>query len=164
MIRCPEWLFFFFVNCNITQKYDLLFHLEDCFFIFFKHTCQFLKVFMLSISKLSVLMNELKYFFEENAFVLSFPAVSACKESAYNVGDLGSIPGLGRSPGEENGYPLQYSDLENPMDCIVHGVTKSWTRLSNFHFLICFMFPLHCEDCFCVQIKFKIQKCILVIK
>ena len=58
----------------------------------------------------------------------------ADKESAYNAGDLGSIPGLGISPGEGNGYPLQYSGLENSMDCTVHGVTKSWTQLSNFHF------------------------------
>ena len=43
------------------------------------------------------------------------------------MGDLGSIPGLGRSPEEGNRYPLQYSDLENSMNCIVHGVTKSWT-------------------------------------
>ena len=48
--------------------------------------------------------------------------------------NLGSIPGLGRSPGEGNAYPLQYSGLENFMDCTVHGVTKSWTRLSDFHF------------------------------
>ena len=46
------------------------------------------------------------------------------KESAYHVGDLGSIPGLGRSPGEGKGYPLQYSGLENSMDCIVCGVTE----------------------------------------
>ena len=52
---------------------------------------------------------------------------SAGKESAYNMGDLGLIPGLGRSPGEGNSYPLQYSGLENSMDCIVHGVAKSWT-------------------------------------
>ena len=56
-----------------------------------------------------------------------FPGSSAGKESACNVGDLGSVPGLGRSPGEGNGYPLQYSGLENSMDCIVHGVTKSQT-------------------------------------
>ena len=65
---------------------------------------------------------------------LGFPRGSAGKESAYNVGDLGSIPGLGRSPGEGKGYPLQYSGLENPMDCIVHGVAKSQTQLSDFHF------------------------------
>ena len=57
---------------------------------------------------------------------------SAGKESACNVGDLGSIPGLAKSPGEGKGYPLQYSGLENSMDHIVHGVTKSQTRLSNF--------------------------------
>ena len=50
------------------------------------------------------------------------------------MGDLDSIPGLGRSPGEGKGYPLQYSGLENSMDCIVHGVAKSWTQLSEFHF------------------------------
>ena len=63
-----------------------------------------------------------------------FPDGSAGKESAGNVGYLGSIPGLGRSPGEGNGYPLWYSGLENSTDCIVHGVAKSWIRLSNFHF------------------------------
>ena len=49
------------------------------------------------------------------------------------VGDLGSIPGLGRSPGEGKGYPLQYAGLENSMDCVVHGVAKSWTRMKDFH-------------------------------
>ena len=53
-----------------------------------------------------------------------FPGGSAGNESTCNVGDLGSIPGLGRSPGEGNGYPLQYSGLENFRDCIVHGVAK----------------------------------------
>ena len=65
---------------------------------------------------------------------LGFPSGSAGKESAHNAGDLGSIPGLGRSPGEGKGHPLQYSDLEKSMDCIVHGVTKSRTQLSDFHF------------------------------
>ena len=64
-----------------------------------------------------------------------FPCGSAGKESACNAGDLGSIPGLGRSPGEGKGYPLQYSGLENSMDYIIHGVTKSQTRLSDFHFM-----------------------------
>ena len=64
---------------------------------------------------------------------LGFPGGSAGKESACNAGDLGSIPGLGRSPGEWKGYPLQYSGLENSMDCIVHGVAKSQTQLSDFH-------------------------------
>ena len=63
----------------------------------------------------------------------SFPCGSASKESARNAEDLGSIPGLGRSPGEGKGYPLQYSGLENSMDCTVHGVTKTQTWLSPFH-------------------------------
>ena len=65
---------------------------------------------------------------------MGFPGGSDGKESAYNAGDLGSIPGLGMSPGEENGNSLQYSCLENPMDrgawrAIVHRVIKSRTRL-----------------------------------
>ena len=72
---------------------------------------------------------------------MGFPGDSDDKESAFNVGDLGSIPGLGRSPEEGNGYPLQYSGLENSMDCIVHGVTKSWIRLSYFHFHLILRYP-----------------------
>ena len=68
--------------------------------------------------------------------VLRFPGGSDDKELICNVGDLGSIPGSGRSPGERNGYPLQYSCLENPMDgeawrATVYGVDKSQTRLIN---------------------------------
>ena len=59
-----------------------------------------------------------------------FPGGSDGKESACNVGDLGSVPGLRRSPGEGKGYPLQYSGLENSMDCMVHGVAKSQIRLT----------------------------------
>ena len=58
---------------------------------------------------------------------INFPVGSADKESACNGRDLGLIPGLGRSSGEGKGYPLQYSGLENSMDCIVHGVAKSQT-------------------------------------
>ena len=70
-----------------------------------------------------------------------FPGGSDSKESAFNAGDPVSIPGLGRSPGEGNSNPLQYSCLENPMDrgagrAIVHGVAKSQTQLSHFHLLI----------------------------
>ena len=69
---------------------------------------------------------------------LGSPHGSAGKESTCNVGDLGSIPGLGRSSGEGNGYTLQYSGLENSTDCIVHGVTEldttEWLSLSLFHF------------------------------
>ena len=60
---------------------------------------------------------------------------SAGKESTCNEGDLGSILGLGRSPGDRKGYLLQYSGLENSMGCIVHGITKNWTLLSGFHFI-----------------------------
>ena len=56
-----------------------------------------------------------------------FPGGSAGKESTCNVEDLGLIPGSGRSPGEGKGYPLQYSDLKNSRDGIVHGVAKSRT-------------------------------------
>ena len=67
-------------------------------------------------------------------FLIGFPYGSASKEAACNAGDLGLIPELGRSPGEGKGYPLQYSGLENSMDSIVHGVAKSRTQLSDFHF------------------------------
>ena len=68
---------------------------------------------------------------------MGFPGGSEDKASACNAGDPGSIPGLGRAPGEGNGKPLQYSCLKNPMDrgawrATVHGVAKSQTRLSNF--------------------------------
>ena len=66
---------------------------------------------------------------------VGFLCGSAGKESTCNVEDLGSITGLGRPLREGKGYPLQYSGLENFMDCIVHGVAKSWTQLSDFHFL-----------------------------
>ena len=59
------------------------------------------------------------------------PCGSAGKESACNMGDLGSIPGLRRSPGEGKGYPFRYSGLENSIDCIVHGVAKNQTQLSD---------------------------------
>ena len=64
---------------------------------------------------------------------INFPDSSVGKESACNSGDPGSIPGLRRSPGEGNGSLLQTSGPENSMDCVVHGVVKSWKWLSNFH-------------------------------
>ena len=72
---------------------------------------------------------------------ISFPSGSVGKESACNAGDPGSIPGLGRSPGEGNGNPLQYSCLENPMDGgarpdTVHGIEKSQTRLCDLHIFL----------------------------
>ena len=65
-----------------------------------------------------------------------FPCGSAGKESACNVGDPHWIPGLGRCSGEGDGYPLQYSGLENSMNYTVHGVAKSQTQLSDFHFQV----------------------------
>ena len=65
---------------------------------------------------------------------ISFPGLRAHLREACSAGDLGLIPGLGRSPGEGKGYPFQYSGLENSMDCLVHGVAKSQTQLSDFHF------------------------------
>ena len=63
-----------------------------------------------------------------------FPGGSAGEESSFTVRCLGFIPGLGRSSGVRKGYPLQYSGLENSIDCIVLVVTKSQIQLSNFHF------------------------------
>ena len=65
---------------------------------------------------------------------LGFPCGSAGKQSACNARDLRLIPELGRCPGKGKGYPLKYSGLENSMDCIVHGIVKSQTQLSDFHF------------------------------
>ena len=70
---------------------------------------------------------------------LGFPCGSAGKESICNAGDMSSIHGLGRSPGEGKAYPLQCSGLENSMDCTVYGVAKSRTELSNFLSHICFV-------------------------
>ena len=88
-------------------------------------------------------LNQAKCFYREgtlSSLVEWLSGGSDCKESACIAGYLGSIPRLGRSPGEGNSYPLQYSDLENSMDrgawqAIVHGVTKSQTHLSDFHSL-----------------------------
>ena len=73
---------------------------------------------------------------------LGFPCGSVGKDSACNAGDLGSIPGLGRSPGEEKGFPLQYSGLDS-LDCIAHGVTRSRTRLSDFYFHLFNLYAKH---------------------
>ena len=100
-------------------------------------------------------------------FLLDFPGGSAGKESACNAEDPSLIPGLGRSIGEGKVYPLQYSGVENSTDCIVHGVTKSWTRTerlslhllryihllcSSFIYQLTFnhRFPLNSENIFCV--------------
>ena len=66
--------------------------------------------------------------------ILGFPDSSVGKESACNAGDPGLIPGSGRSAGEGIGYPLQYSGLENSIDCIGRGAAKTRTQQSDFHF------------------------------
>ena len=71
------------------------------------------------------------HLFKFHFVCMGFPCGSAGKESVCNAGELGSIPGLERFPGERKGYTLQYSDLENSMDCIVHGVA---TGLRSFYF------------------------------
>ena len=72
----------------------------------------------------------------EHYTIFSFPGGSDSKESACNAGDLGVTPGSGRSAGGGHGNLLQYSYLENSMDCIVHGVAKSSTQLCDFHFYL----------------------------
>ena len=84
----------------------------------------------------AVVVNVLYVFKTGRRCHMGFPGVSAGKESICNSGDLGLIPGLERSSGEGNSYPLQYFGLENSMDCIVHGLAKSRTRLSDFHFCL----------------------------
>jgi len=65
---------------------------------------------------------------------MGFPGGSADEESVCSVGNQDSILGLGRSPGEKNGYPLQYTGLEKSIECIVNGIAKSPKGLSDFHF------------------------------
>ena len=72
---------------------------------------------------------------------LDFSGGSAGRESAHNAGDLGLVPELGRSPEEGKDYSLQYPGLENSMDCIVYGVAKGRTGLSDFHFHFIYLSP-----------------------
>ena len=92
------------------------------------------------------------------------PGGSEVKASACNAGELGLIPGWERSPGEGNGNPLQYSCLENPMDrgawwASVHGVAKSWTRLSDFTFtFIIYMRSIYFVECISTSFLFIAKK------
>ena len=85
-----------------------------------------------------------------------FPCGSAGKGFACNAGDLDSILGLGRFPGEGNGYPFQYSGLETSMDCIVYGAAKSQKKLSDFHFNMHLMFTVSAHNS-------KVQRCSLFL-
>ena len=93
------------------------------------------------------LVRHSQYFFLTEPQLIYIPGGSDGKESACNAGDPGSIPGPGRSPGEGNGKPLQYSCLENSLDrgtwqTTVHGVAKIQKRLGEFHFFICFKYTM----------------------
>ena len=104
-------------NLSTETLQVFIFWLVGCiFFVFY-----FWVLFLLSFFLLSLLLS-------------GFPGGSDGEESPCNAGDLGSIPGLGRSPWKRGCNALQYSGPENSMDYIVHGVTKSQTRLSHFHF------------------------------
>ena len=104
--NCPHVDVFFYV-CGRTEFHIFLLYHLDLYLIILFLTFLFLN-----------------FTYENYKWSLRFPCGSAGKESACNMGDLGWIPGLRRSPGEGKGYPLQYPGLENSMDCIVHGVAK----------------------------------------
>ena len=97
---------------------------------------------------------------------LGFPCGSAGKESTCSVGDLSLFPGLGTSPGEGKGYPLQYSGLENSMNSIFHGFSKSQTLLSDFHFHFLFRWLINHKNlsltCLWAQDQCMVQACFLV--
>ena len=98
-------------------------------------------------------------------YILGFPHGSTGKESACSTGDVGSIPGLGRSQkGIPKGKdcPLQYSGLENYTDYIVHGVSKSWTGLRDFHFLLSILLEIFMETLDNLMVFEKKQLCLLL--
>ena len=94
---------------------------------------------------ISLIMNNVEHLFMcllASLCRLGFPDGSVGKASVLNAGDPGQIPGLGRSPGEGKGCPLQNSDLGDSMDCIVHGVATSRTQLSDFDFTSCLLWRM----------------------
>ena len=92
----------------------------------------FIGQFKHPVSCTSICGQKLSFYFLNQHFLSYFPGGSAGKESTCNWGGLGLIPGLGRSPGEGKGYPLQYSGLARSMNYTVHGVAKNQTWLSDF--------------------------------
>ena len=122
IVDLPCWVSFSVQQSTASHSYTYTYLL---FFRFFPHIGHY---------RVSLLVT---YFMYSS---VGFPGGSEVKASAFNAGDLGLIPGSGRSPGEGNGNPLQYSCLENPMDrgdwwATVHRAAKSWTRLRDFtHF------------------------------
>ena len=157
MIKPLKLTYFEWCMCLLLCMYlylyiDIKFHLVFELYIFSKflynyfangiHTAGFF-MFSPAVWFLAGILSSFIFNFTSDLF--GFPGGSEVKASACNVGDLGSIPGSGRSPGEGNGNPLQYSCLKNPMDggawwATVHRVAKSQTQLSDFtffHFQIC---------------------------
>ena len=118
-------LYIFLVRCLFISFAYFLIHL---FMFLYCVLCIFwVKHFLYQICLLHIFSSSLW-------LVLGFPGKSAGRESTCNVGELDSVPELGRCPGEGNGYPLQYYGLDNSMNSIVYGVAKSWIRLSDIHF------------------------------
>ena len=125
-------VFSFFSTCHRWEKFHHGLDLGgECF-----QTCLSKKTphFLLRHSLHTVKCTNLRVQLDEFLIITHTYCGSAGKESACDAGDPGSIPGLGRPPGEGKGYPLQYSGLRNSLDCLVHGVTKSQTQLSDLHF------------------------------
>ena len=87
-----------------------------------------------NLARLTMSIEKSCFFYTWEIFLIVWGCWRTDKESTCNAWDLGSLPGLGRSSGEGKCHSLQYSSLENSIDCIVHGVAKSWTQVSNFHF------------------------------
>ena len=136
-LSCLDFSDHLFLNLSfiLSMSFDSILWFLDVFFSFVSEITSSLLIsvilffFFFFQYSLVIFNNPLLFIY------LGFPCGSAGKESACNAADLGSVPGLGRPPGEGKGYPLQCSGLENPMDCIFHGVAKSWTQLSSFHFI-----------------------------
>ena len=118
-----------YVTKYISHKSDTYHHHQDS-----QHLEVHLQFKMKFLHKHITIMGHNQDLLRQTSLVAQQGKESTGKESSCNVGDLGSIPGLGRSPGEGKGYPLQYSCLENSMDCVVHGVAKSRTQVSKSHF------------------------------
>ena len=123
MLQFPLWSLFKLIQKLFTNA---LKNFQKCVYIIYSYIYLLFLIYFATVWFLSSLLH--------TPVFLGFPCGSDGKESCY-AGDLGSVPGLGRCPGEGKAYPLQYSGLENSMDCTVLGITK-W--LSNFHFT-----PLH---------------------
>ena len=121
--------FFFFFNALLSQFFHFPFFtpIKRLYFLF--AFCHWSGIICIS-EVVDISSGNLDFSLSPQIFTCS----SFGKESACNAGDLGSIPGLWRSPGEGKGYLLQHSGLENSMDCIDNGAAKSRTQLSDFHF------------------------------